>query len=306
MSSPVVARRRLGAELRRLRMEAGVSVDAAATALDCSASKISRLETGLGVPRARDVRDLIELIGGEAGERADELLALAEVGRAQAWYHEFGDLLEPGSSLQRFIALETGAAEELVYGGAWVPGLVQTPEYAEALFLAFGRSGPEVERLVELRMGRKQALTRPEGALRLTAIVDESVLHRAVGGPAVMGPQLEALCSLALEPPPNVRVALLPFAAGMHKLLAGDLTVLRFEGEDDQDVVLAEGHAAQGFEERPDEVEAAVAMFESAFALTVGGQEMADRVTECRAVQERARPAQHRGSRRHAAVKSIR
>ncbi|MBA2324582.1 MAG: helix-turn-helix domain-containing protein [Pseudonocardiales bacterium] len=278
MTSPAVARRRLGAELRRLRIDADIPVEKAAEALECSPSKISRLETGVGVPRTRDVRDLIDLIGGEADQLRDELLGLAEEGRAQAWYHEFSDVLD--SSLERFIDLESGASEELVFGGAWLPGLLQTPEYAEALFRAFDpdMSDDDVRRYVDLRMGRKGVLTRRRGPLRLTAIVDESVLLRAVGDPGVMRGQLGSLRAMAQEPPAgNVEVRLFPFAAGVHELLVADLTVLRFE--DDDDVVLSEGHTAQGFEERPAEVESLIATFRSARERTLGGAELGDRLT---------------------------
>ena len=281
MISPAVARRRLGAELRRLRIEADIPVEKAAEALECSASKISRLETGVGVPRTRDVRDLIDLIGGEAEDRRKELLELAEEGRAQAWYHEFNDLLDPTSSLLRFIDLESGASEELTYGGAWVPGLLQTPAYTEALFRALRpvMSDEDVQRFVALRMGRKIVLTRRTSPMRLTAVVDEAVLLRRVGGPSVMREQLVALRTAALEPSANVDVRLLPFSAGIHRLLAGDLTVLRFDGEE-EDVVLAEGHAAQGFEERPAEVQNAIGTFQSALKLTSGGTQFAHRLSE--------------------------
>jgi transcriptional regulator with XRE-family HTH domain len=268
----------LGAELRRLRTAADISVEKAAESLECSASKISRLETGLGVPRARDVRDLVALIGGEAEELGPALLALAEEGRAQAWYHDFSDLLD--NVMQRFIDMEASASDELVFGGAWVPGLLQTPGYAAALFreLNPSRSDDQVRRLVDLRMGRKEVLTAGKSPLRLTALVDESVLLRSVGGPTVMREQLEAFRTAVEDPFDNVELTLLPFSAGMHKVLAGDLTVLRFT--DDDDVVLAEGHTAQGFEERPEAVQRAVDMFESALGLAVRGTQLVDRLSE--------------------------
>jgi transcriptional regulator with XRE-family HTH domain len=261
-----------------MRVQRGISVEKAAEALECSVSKISRLETGVGVPRARDVRDLIDAIGGEAEDRRDELMALAEEARAQAWYHDYGDLLDDQSTLKRFIDLESGASEELVFGGAWVPGLLQTPEYAEAVY---GVLQPEVDigRLVKLRMDRKAVLTARTPRLELQALVDESVLLRSVGGPEVMRGQLESLRAAATVPDGgNVAVRMLPFSIGMHELLAGDLTVLRFSG-DDEDVVLAEGHVADGIEERKAEVERTVAIFRSAWDLAFAGDEFADRLT---------------------------
>ncbi|MGI8815096.1 MAG: helix-turn-helix domain-containing protein [Pseudonocardia sp.] len=265
----------MGADLRKLRVQAGISAEQAAEVLECSVSKISRLETGIGVPRTRDVRDLIELIGGEAVKSSEVLLKLAEAGRAQPWYHQLSDLLN--STMQRFFDLESGASEELVFGGAWVPGLLQTPSYAEALFRAFGpdRSDEDIKRRVELRMGRKQVLTDPDAPLKLTAIVDESVLLRSVGGPEVMREQLKVFRAAVEDPFDNVEVLLLPFSAGMQKLLAGDLTLLRFEGGV-EDVVLAEGHTAQGFEERPEAVVRMAAMFEEALRATVGGTAFVD------------------------------
>jgi transcriptional regulator with XRE-family HTH domain len=261
-----------------MRVQRGISVEKAAEALECSVSKISRLETGVGVPRARDVRDLIDAIGGEAEDRRDELMALAEEARAQAWYYDYGDLLDDKSTLKRFIDLESGASEELVFGGAWVPGLLQTPEYAEAVYRVL-QPEADIRRLVDLRMRRKAVLTARKPRLELHAVVDESVLLRSVGGPEVMRGQLEALQAAATVPDGgNVAVRVLPFSVGMHELLAGDLTVLRFDG-DDEDVVLAEGHVADGIEERKDEVARTVTMFRSAWDLAVGGAELAGRLT---------------------------
>lgn len=278
-NSPAVARKRLGTELRELRSKAGISIEQAAEALECSVSKISRLETGLGVPRSRDVRDLIRLIGGDAAARRDELLELAAAGQAQPWFQDYNDLLGP--TLRRFLDLESGASEELVFGGAWVPGLLQTPGYTEALFRALSPDRPaaEIARLVELRTGRKRVLDSGlDAPLKLTAIVDESVLLRSVGSPAVMREQLEVFLKAVEDPFDNVELLLLPFSAGMHPILAGDLTVLRFVKDDD--VVLTEGHAAQGFEERTDSVEEAVGVFESALKEAVQGTKFIDRLKE--------------------------
>lgn len=278
-TSPTVARRRLGMELRELRTRAGISIEQAADALECSISKVSRLETGLGVPRTRDVRDLIRLIGGDAVARSKELLSLAEAGRAQPWSHEYSDLLDP--TLRRFFDLESGAAEELVFGGAWVPGLLQTRGYAEALFrvLSPDRPDTEIERQVRLRMGRKRLLDAERDApLKLMAIVDESALMRSVGGPTVMRQQLEAFLTAVEDPFDNVEVFLLPFSAGMHPILAGDLTILRFD--DDDDVVLSEGHTAQQWVERTGSVEEAVHIFASALNVATQGAALIDRLQE--------------------------
>jgi len=280
VGSPVVARRRLGAELRKLRELAGVTVAEAARALECSPSKISRLETGLGVPRSRDVRDLIELIGGEARARRAELLELAEEGRTAAWYDELG-VVEPGSLAHRLIGLEASASEVLIYGGSWLPGLVQTPAYAAAVYRAarHKRTDAEIEALVDLRMRRKGVLSREPNPMRLTAILDESALVRWAGGPEVMREQLESLQEAVTNPRPNVELRLLPFSAGLHRLVAGDLTVLRFDG-DDPDIAVTEGHGGVNFEERSPEVEPLIEDFHSGLELSVGGDDFAKRLAD--------------------------
>lgn len=278
LASPAVARRRLGTALRELRTGADISIERAAQVLECSVSKISRLETGLGVPRSRDVRDLIELIGGAAVERREELLGLAVAGQAPPWYQRYNDLLSP--ELRRFFDLESGASEEWVFGGAWVPGLLQTPGYATAVLSAFNpeRSAAEIERLVALRMGRKRVMDSDlDAPLKLTAIVDESVLLRSVGGPTVMREQLAVLREAVVDPFDNVEVYLLPFSAGMTPILAGDLTVLRFT--DAPDVVWSEGHTGQAAADRSDSIAQAAGMFDAALAATMDGARLVDRLS---------------------------
>lgn len=279
IGSPVVARRQLGAALRRLREAAGVSVDQAAEELECSASKVSRLETGHGVPRSRDVRDLIRFYGVQERQRA-ELLELVEEGQQQSWHDDFKDIPNQDSTYPRFIGLEAGASEILNYSGPWVPALLQTEDYALAVTRASSPERPEseVRRLVELRLGRQEVLRREPKPPRFETIIDEAAILRPAGGSAVMRQQLETLLETVQSSQKNLHVRLLPLSRGMHGLATGHLSILKFAADEQLDLVFAEGHTGSGFREQPEDVRRYEDLFRSAAGLTVEGPDFAKRL----------------------------
>jgi transcriptional regulator with XRE-family HTH domain len=284
-SSPVLSRRTLGTELRRLREAAGVAVIRAAEELDCSVSKISRIETGLSTPRRPEIDTLLRLY--EAPDAREELVQLAGEGKQVAWYDSYGDLLAPGSALHRFIGLEAGASLERSFSSGAVPGLLQTERYARAIVAASqpSVSGEALETMVRLRLDRKSVLRRQSDPLRIAALVDESVLRRPAHGAGVMREQVEYLCKIVDEGSRSIEVRVLPFAAGLHGLLGGGFQILSF-GHGESDVVFFEGQDGGGLQEKPDVVRAHTGRFEVAWKQALEGRELLGFLREVAATHE--------------------
>jgi transcriptional regulator with XRE-family HTH domain len=272
-TSPVLSRRTLGTELRRLREAAGVAVSRAAEELDCSVSKISRIETGLSTPRRPEIDTLLRLY--EAPGAREELVQLAGEGKQTAWYDSYGDLLAPGSTLHRFIGLEAGASLLRQFSSGGVPGLLQTERYARAIVTASqpAVSGEALETMIRMRLDRKSVLRRQPDPLRVAALVDESVLRRPAHGPGVMREQVEYLCQLVEEGSPTIEVRVLPFAIGLHGLLGGGFQILSFD-HGESDVILLEGQDGGGLQEKPDIVRAHSDRLEVAWKQALEGPEL--------------------------------
>jgi transcriptional regulator with XRE-family HTH domain len=199
---PETAARLLGERLRRLRVERGVTLGEAAAVIRGSAAKISRLERAINPAKERDVRDLASHYGASPEHRAEieYLLYQAQNG---AWYKQYSDVT-PGF-LRRLISLEQGAERIIVYEAFAVPGLLQTHDYARAVVEAALPHDVANERRVALRMERQRILNQPDRP-DVTALLDQGVLMRPRGGPAVMGRQLEHLLKLGRTPGINIRV----------------------------------------------------------------------------------------------------
>jgi transcriptional regulator with XRE-family HTH domain len=232
--SPTVRRRRLGAELRRLRESVGLTIEQVAQQLECSDSKISRIETGQVGATPRDVRDMLDIYGAMDQQR-DGLVQLAREARQRGWWDRaYGDL-----PITALVDLENAAAFVRTYLGLLMPGLLQTEEYARTVLKAAypDMADSEVDRRVELRLMRQSRLTRDD-PLTLRVILDEGVLHRLVGGRQVMRQQLERLVEASELP--NVSLQVLPFNAGAHPAMDGDFTIVGFPEPTDPDVVYLE------------------------------------------------------------------
>ena len=230
------ARLVLGARLRRLREAAGVSPEAASKTIRASRSKISRLELGRTGFKLRDVADLLTLYGVRDNAERATMLALVEHTNADSWWQEYADVV-PGW-LEDYLDLEQAATLIRAYEVAYVPGLLQTEDYARAILWS-GRTAAldmDVERQVQLRLRRQQVLYRAEPA-RLWAVIDETALRRPVGGGAVMRAQLRHLIEASRLP--HVSIQVLPLSAGGHPA-AGPLTMLRFGESELPDVVYLE------------------------------------------------------------------
>jgi transcriptional regulator with XRE-family HTH domain len=231
--SPTVQRRRLGIELRRLRERAGLTIEKVAAELECSDSKVSRIETGQVSATPRDVRDMLDLYKIDREQR-DALVQVARRARQRDWWEAYSDTL-----VVPLVGLETAADAIAEYQTMAVPGLLQTLDYARAV-LRVGRPDliPEqIDRWVEFRMARQELLTRDHSPA-FSVMIEECVLRRPVGGQSIMGRQLHHLSEAAKLPTVTIRV--LPLAVGEHVGMNGPFTIYRFFGPDDPDVVYLE------------------------------------------------------------------
>ena len=236
-AGPTVVRMLLGARLRRLRQAAGITRDNAGQAIRSSGSKISRLELGRTGFKQRDVSDLLTLYGvsDDDAERAI-LLGLARQANDAGWWHGYNDVLP--AWFEPYLGLEQAASIIRSYEVAFIPGLLQTPEYARAVIrLMDGVSEAGADQRVALRVQRQQLLHRPSPP-RLWVVIDETALRRPIGGRAVMLEQVDYLVRMSRLT--NVTVQVMPFSAGGHAAAGGQVTMLRFPEELLPDVVYQE------------------------------------------------------------------
>jgi len=250
-SGPTVLRILLGSQLRLLREVKGITREEAGYAIRASGSKISRMELGRVSFKERDVTDLLKLYGVDEDETAT-LVALAIQANSPGWWHKYGDVLPDW--FQVYVGLEEAASLIRLYEVQFVPGLLQTADYARAV-VRLGQPGAapeEIERRISLRMGRQELLTKPGGP-RLWAIVDEAALRRPIGGKDVMRAQLEQLI-LATEEP-QVTLQVMPFRSGGHAAEAGAFTIMRFPEPDLPDVVYLEQLTSALYLDKRDDVE---------------------------------------------------
>lgn len=245
---PTVQRRRLGIELRRLREQAGKTIDEVARVLECSDSKVSRIENGQVSASPRDVRDMLEYYGVEE-ERREELVEFARTARKKGWWEAYSE-----TDAVPLVGLEVAAQSILSYEAMVVYGPFQTEGYAQALIHAHRPdiSPDQVRRRVEFRMARQDILMR-NSLPRVEAILEECALRRPVGGRKTMHGQLRRLIEVSTLPTVTLRV--LPLDVGEHAGMSGAFTVYRFAEGTDPDVVYLEHTASDLYVESPDQVE---------------------------------------------------
>lgn len=252
---PTVRRRRLAGELRRLRETADLTIDEVGDKLECSASKISRIETGHVGVTPRDARDLLELYG-VSGDDQDALVQLAREARQRSWWHAYNEVFTGA-----FVGLEADASSLRAFQALLVPGLLQTRSYAHSVIRAMrpGAEESEIERRVTARMARQQLLAE-ENPPEYWAVVDEAVLHRSVGGTDVMIEQLGRLRGLAELPHVNLQVV--QFGAGAHPGMEGPFLILGFPEQADPDVVYVDSTSSGVYLEMPEDVRRYALMFD--------------------------------------------
>jgi transcriptional regulator with XRE-family HTH domain len=253
--SPTIRRRRLGAELRRHREAASVTIEGVAEQLECSASKVSRIETGHTSATPRDVRDMLRIYG-VVGTESDELVQIAREARQKGWWHPYSTVLTGA-----YVGLEAAAGSVRAYEQQVVPGLLQTEDYAKAMIRAARPdiTVEEVNQRVRVRLGR-QSLLSQDDPIDLWVVLDEAVVSRPVGGDAVMRAQLARL--VEASDLPNVTLQILPFEVGAHAGMDGTFSILDFPEPGDPDVVYAENATGGLFLEKDDELQKYIFIFD--------------------------------------------
>jgi transcriptional regulator with XRE-family HTH domain len=246
--TPTGRRRRLGAELRRLREEAGLTIDRVAEALECSPSKVSRIETGQVSATPRDVRDMLELYRVDDARR-EAMVRVAREARQRGWWQKFVDVPD---GVPAYVGLETAATSIDIYMSLIVPALLQTADYAKAVIGAVRPDLPpaEIDRRVELRL-RRQGLLDQERPPALRVLLDDTVVWRPVGGPEVMATQRRRLLEDARRP--SVTLQILPLEAGAHAGMDGPFTIFGFPAPE-RDVVALDSAADALYLESPEDL----------------------------------------------------
>ncbi|MEV7088809.1 helix-turn-helix transcriptional regulator [Streptomyces sp. NPDC093085] len=236
-ANAVFVMRRVGEELARLREGAGLRQDDIAVRLGCTRHTVSKIERGKAFPTPDQLEEMLREYGANAGQRT-AVASMVDQGRSQgrAWYEQARfRALYPGLSY-RYFSLEDGAERISAHSGTYVPGLLQTREYIEAL-AAYGQKDEGLERreaFVEARMNRKAILSRSDPVI-LDALILEAALRSMVGGPEVMRTQLKYL--IACAELPNVTLRVIPFSAGAASAVGIPFTIMDFPGDGDRSVV---------------------------------------------------------------------
>ena len=247
-TSPTARQRELGTRLRGLRNERGMTVEEVAARLLCSTTKISRLETAARRPSLRDVRDLCALY--EVGEStSDELMSLAREAREPSWWTHYGDL-----NLDPLIGLEQEAAVITCFSMYYMPGLLQTGEYATGIIKTVApKMDPQiVQQRTEARMRRQQMLDE-DSRPHYSVLLDELVIRRGVGGPSLMAAQLDKVLEMVRSD--KVTVQIIPFSAGAYAAADGYFVLLEFDEDSNlYPMVYIEGLADNQYLQRSSDI----------------------------------------------------
>ncbi|MFD9485572.1 helix-turn-helix domain-containing protein [Streptomyces sp. NPDC059991] len=246
---PTTRRRQLGADLRRLRERKGLTLEEAGTLVEISKATLSRYETKEGTVKWPTVDALCREYGATEEERL-ALVELAKGAKIQGWWRSLADPIP--ESMNLMLTLEDEVVREDHYSCMYVPGLLQTRAYAEAVHRASEMrcTEQEIAHMVDIRMKRQELLAREEPP-HIWAVIDEAVLRRLVGGREVMREQLLHLHSQAEQL--QVTVQILPFASGAHAAAVGSFVILGGPTPE-LDVVYVDIIGGGLFMERPEEL----------------------------------------------------
>ena len=256
-SNPAVLRILLGTQLRRLREANKITLEEAGNVIRASHSKLSRLESGRVPFKDRDIVDLFIHYGVTDQAQIQTLRGIAVRANSRGWWHDYSDILP--SWFEEYISLEEAATQISGYEVQFVPGLLQTEEYARAVTLLAYSNPKEIGRRVSLRMARQARLSGAE-SVSLGIVLDEAALSRPIGGPSVMRDQLRHLIEMSQRP--NVTIQILPFNVGGHAAAGGPFSVLHFAESDLSDIVYLEQLSTAQYLEKPDMVRKYLAVME--------------------------------------------
>ncbi|GAA3754148.1 transcriptional regulator with XRE-family HTH domain [Spinactinospora alkalitolerans] len=251
-SGPTVRRILLGYQLRKLREAKGITRADAGYKIRGSESKISRLELGRVGFKLRDVEDLLTLYGVTDPKQREPLLSLAKESNKAGWWQQYGDALP--SWFQSYVGLEEAATRIRTYEAQFIPGLLQTEDYARTVITGGSNSrDPEADNRVAVRMRRQRRITENQSA-KLWAIMDEAAVRRPVGDGHIMKRQLERLIEFCDYT--NVTLQIIPFSVGAHAAEAGSFTILRYPEYDLADIVYLEQLTGALYLDKRDDIDA--------------------------------------------------
>jgi len=240
---PTVRLRRLAGELRRLRAAADLTREEVADRTGINEATLYRLETGRARPQQRTLLSLLEAYSVPEAQR-EEIVALSKGADGQGWLRPYHS--ELSEQYSAYISFEAEAKAVRNYESSFIPGLLQTEDYARAVIRGVlpQATSRDVEQRVQARMERQAVLEKSE-LLQLWAIVDEAALHRVVGGDKVMREQLEHLQAMASEP--QVTLQVIPFRAGAHPGMPGSFVLMSFPDAADPEIVYTDSMAGEVF-----------------------------------------------------------
>jgi transcriptional regulator with XRE-family HTH domain len=251
-SGPTVRRILLGYQLRQLRESKGISRADAAYKIRGSESKISRVELGRVGFKIRDVEDLLTFYGVEDPAVRASFLTLAREANEPGWWQKYGESLP--AWFQSYVGMEEAATQLRVYETQFVPGLLQTEDYAREVITRGGKKTLDdtARDRIATRM-RRQERIRKNRNVKLWVIIDEPAVRRPVGTPAIMRAQLQHLYELSHEP--NITLQIVPFHQGVFAAETGSFTILRYPEYDLPDIVYVEQLTGGIFQEKRSDVE---------------------------------------------------
>lgn len=264
-ASPTICRRRLAREIARLREEANMTIEQAAESAGISMSHLSRVERAHVGVRLPVVKVLLATYGADA-ETVAYLTEVAKEASQRGWWHKYVSSIP--EQYATYIGFEAEADQVWSYDASTVPGLLQTEEYARAMFHGgvTRYSEDEIARRVEVRVQRQEILTRDDPA-KLRIVLDEAVLRRQVGGPTTLDDQLRRIVEVAALP--HVDVQVMPFAVGAHPGTPGSFIVLGFAEPSDPPVVYIETMAGDLYPESQRDINSAILTFDRLRAMAL-------------------------------------
>jgi transcriptional regulator with XRE-family HTH domain len=249
---PTVGKRQLARELRSAREAASLTLDQVAAEMDWAKTKVHNLENGRWTrSNLTDLRGLLSLYDITDPGRREKLEQLMREAKKPGWWVAYGDALDGALP-----AFEDEASEISCYEPNFVPGLLQTRDYAVTLLRSYPfLTATEVERKVEARLKRQQILTRESPHPPTTAfVVEEAALQRLIGNPDVLGPQLEHLIAMANSDAARLTLQVLPLRSGLHGAMGGSFAILDFSGDFDLSIVYTESAARNAYLEAKEEI----------------------------------------------------